>query len=41
MPGTGAVAALITKATGREPDVVGEPNPMMFRSAMNRIQVHA
>ncbi len=41
MPGTGAVAALITKATGREPYVVGEPNPMMFRSAMNRIRAHA
>jgi NagD protein len=37
MPATGAVAALITKATGKEPYVVGKPNPMMFRSAMNKI----
>ena len=41
MPATGAVAALITKATGREPYIVGKPNPMMFRSAMNRIQAHS
>jgi NagD protein len=41
MPATGAIAALITKATGREPYVVGKPNPMMFRSAMNKIGAHS
>ncbi|WP_299040074.1 HAD-IIA family hydrolase [uncultured Pseudokineococcus sp.] len=41
LPATGAVAALITRATRREPYVVGKPNPMMFRSAMNRIQAHS
>ncbi len=41
MPATGAVAALITKATGREPYTVGKPNPMMFRSAMNKIGAHS
>lgn len=41
MPATGAIAALITKATGREPYIVGKPNPMMFRSAMNRIEAHS
>jgi NagD protein len=41
MPATGAVAALITKATDREPYVVGKPNPMMFRSAMNKIGAHS
>jgi NagD protein len=41
LPATGAVAALITRATGREPYVVGKPNPMMFRSAMNRIGAHS
>lgn len=41
VPGTGAFAALITKATGREPYVVGKPNPMMFRSALNRIGAHS
>jgi NagD protein len=41
LPATGAVAALISKATGRDPYVVGKPNPMMFRSAMNRIGAHS
>ncbi|MCU1570341.1 MAG: family hydrolase [Naasia sp.] len=41
LPATGAVAALISKATGRIPYVVGKPNPMMFRSAMNRIGAHS
>ena len=41
VPATGAVAALITKATGKEPYVVGKPNPMMFRSAMNKIGAHS
>ena len=41
MPATGAVAALITKATGMEPYIVGKPNPMMFRSAMNKIGAHS
>ena len=41
VPATGAFAAMITAATGREPYVVGKPNPMMFRSAMNRIQAHS
>lgn len=41
LPATGAINALITKATGREPYVVGKPNPMMFRSAMNRIGAHS
>src|SRR5690606_6915940 len=41
LPATGAITALITKATGREPYVVGKPNPMMFRSALNRIGAHS
>lgn len=41
LPATGAAAAMITKATGAEPYFVGKPNPMMFRSAMNRIDAHA
>ena len=40
-PATGSVAALITKATGRNPYFVGKPNPMMFRSALNRIAAHS
>lgn len=41
LPATGAVAALISQATGRQPYIVGKPNPMMFRSAMNRIEAHS
>lgn len=41
LPATGAVAAMITTATNRNPYVVGKPNPMMFRSAMNRIEAHS
>jgi NagD protein len=41
LPATGAVTALISKATGKEPYVVGKPNPMMFRSALNRIGAHS
>jgi NagD protein len=41
LPATGSVAALISKATGREPYIVGKPNPMMFRSAMNKINAHS
>ncbi len=41
LPATGSVAALITRATGSAPYFVGKPNPMMFRSALNRIQAHS
>jgi NagD protein len=41
LPATGSVAALITTATGRRPYFVGKPNPMMFRSALNRIAAHS
>jgi NagD protein len=41
VPATGAVSAMVTAATNRVPYVVGKPNPMMFRSAMNRIEAHS
>jgi len=41
LPATGAISALITKATGKDPYVVGKPNPMMFRSAMNKVGAHS
>jgi NagD protein len=41
LPATGAVAALITRATGVEPYFVGKPNPLMMRSALNRIDAHS
>jgi NagD protein len=41
LPATGAINALITAATGKQPYIVGKPNPMMFRSALNRIGAHS
>ena len=40
-PACGAVAALITKATGVEPYFVGKPNPLMMRSALNKAEGHS
>jgi NagD protein len=41
IPATGSVAALITRATGKDPYFVGKPNPLMMRSALNRIDAHS
>jgi len=41
LPATGAVAALITRATGVEPYFVGKPNPLMMRSALNTVNGHS
>ena len=41
LPATGAIAALITKATGAEPYFVGKPNPMMFRVGDEPIDAHS
>jgi NagD protein len=41
VPATGSVAALISTATGRKPYFVGKPNPLMMRSALNRIEAHS
>ncbi|GAA4285915.1 HAD-IIA family hydrolase [Georgenia daeguensis] len=41
LPATGAVAAMITKATGRNPYFIGKPNPVMIRAALNRIDAHS
>jgi NagD protein len=41
LPATGSVAAMIARATGAQPYFVGKPNPMMFRSAMNRIDARS
>jgi NagD protein len=37
----GAVAALITEATGVKPYFVGKPNPLMMRSALREIGAHS
>ncbi|KIF74591.1 HAD family hydrolase [Streptomyces sp. 150FB] len=41
LPATGAVAALITKATGKEPYFAGKPNPLMMRTGLNAIGAHS
>src|SRR5215212_3141424 len=41
LPACGAVAALITRATGVAPYFVGKPNPLMMRSALNAVGGHS
>ena len=41
VPSTGALAALIEKATNRSPFFVGKPNPLMMRSALRYLGVHS
>ncbi len=41
LPACGSVAALISTATNREPYYVGKPNPLMMRSALNRLEAHS
>ena len=41
LPATGSVAALISTATGRQPYFIGKPNPLMMRSALDRIEGHS
>lgn len=41
VPGCGAVASLIEKATGKSPFFVGKPNPLMMRTALNYLGVHS
>jgi NagD protein len=41
LPATGAVAAMITKATEREAYFVGKPNPVMMRAGLNTIGAHS
>jgi NagD protein len=41
LPATGSVAALISRAAGTEPYFVGKPNPLMMRTALNRLDAHS
>lgn len=41
VPATGALAALIEKATNRAPFFIGKPNPLMMRSALRYLGVHS
>jgi 5'-nucleotidase len=40
-PATGAVAALLAKATGVRPYFVGKPNPLMLRAGLRAIEAHS
>lgn len=39
IPGTGSILALLERASGVEPTVVGKPNPGMFEQALQRLDV--
>jgi NagD protein len=41
VPGTGAVASLISAATGIKPYYVGKPNPLMMRTALRSLNAHS
>jgi NagD protein len=41
VPAAGAYAAMIETASGRSPYVVGKPNPLMFRTALNYLDIHS
>lgn len=41
LPATGALAAMVSSATGRKPYFIGKPNPFMMRSALRRIEAHS
>ena len=41
LPATGSVAALVSRATGVDPYFIGKPNPLMMRSALNRLEAHS
>ncbi|MGA2432617.1 MAG: HAD-IIA family hydrolase [Acidimicrobiales bacterium] len=41
LPATGAVTALISRATGKTPYFIGKPNPLMIRSAMRELSAHS
>jgi NagD protein len=41
LPATGAVAALISRATDVNPYYIGKPNPLMMRSALNALDAHS
>jgi NagD protein len=41
VPATGAVAALISAATGVKPYYIGKPNPLMMRTALRKLSAHS
>ncbi|GHO82136.1 HAD-IIA family hydrolase [Dictyobacter formicarum] len=41
VPATGAIAALISAATGVKPYFIGKPNPLMMRMALRKLNAHS
>lgn len=41
VPATGAVAALVSAATGVKPYFIGKPNPLMIRTALRTLGAHS
>jgi len=41
VPATGALAALISAATGVKPYFIGKPNPLMMRTALRTLNAHS
>jgi NagD protein len=41
VPATGAVASLISAASGVKPYYIGKPNPLMMRSALRALNAHS
>ncbi len=41
LPATGALTALISRATGKDPYFIGKPNPLMIRSALRELAAHS
>lgn len=41
VPATGAVAALISSATGVQPYYIGKPNPLIMRTALRTLDAHS
>jgi NagD protein len=41
VPATGAVAALISAATGIQPYYIGKPNPLIMRTALRTLEAHS
>jgi NagD protein len=41
VPGAGAMAALISAATGVKPYFIGKPNPLMMRTALRTLNAHS
>jgi 4-nitrophenyl phosphatase len=39
IPGTGAILAALNTTTGRSPEIIGKPSPMMYNIALSRLQV--